>query len=48
VTKVEANGEGMPRGDGMEDGWRFRSLIEVHSIQIEKGNLKRKGKKRID
>ena len=43
--KVGVNGEGVPCGDGVEDGWRFRSLTELYSVQIEKGNLKRKGKK---
>jgi hypothetical protein len=41
---VGVNGEGMPCGDGVEDGRRFRSLTELYSVQIEKGNLKRKGK----
>jgi hypothetical protein len=36
----------MPHGDGVEDGWSFRSLIELDSIQIETGNLKRKEKKK--
>ena len=44
--KVGVNGEGMPCGDGVEDGWRFRSFTELYSVQIEKGNLKRKGKKK--
>jgi hypothetical protein len=43
--KVGVNGEGMPYGDGMEDGWHFHSPTELYSEQIEKNNLKRKGKK---
>jgi hypothetical protein len=44
--KVGVNGERMPHGDGVEDGWHFHSLTELYSTQIEKGNLKRKGKKK--
>jgi len=44
--KVGVNRELMPYGDGMEGGWRSRSLTELYSSQNEKGNLKRKRKKK--
>ena len=45
-NKVGSEWRRNARGDGVEDGWRFRSLTKLYSVQIKKGNLKRKGKKK--